>query len=148
MGCAEREETAFTVTPRCHLDANVVLRFLRNDDPRQSPASARLFGNAKAGKVQLLISAVTVAELFYVLARAYKHPRSEAAATLLPFLQSDIIEVENRKRVIDTLRRVIKANVDFGDAYLAATASEKGDQIVSFDDDLKSFNDVTTIVPQ
>ena len=135
------------MTSRYHLDANVVLRFLRNDDPKQSPAAAKLFGQAKYGKIQVLLSAVTVAEIFYVLARVYKHSRADAAAKLIPLIHSDTIEVENRKRVLDALKRVAQANVDFGDGYLAATAAEQGDRIASFDDDLQAFPDVATMTP-
>jgi predicted nucleic acid-binding protein len=132
---------------RCHLDANVVLRFLRNDDPRQSPAAARLFETAKAGRTHLLLSAVTVAETFYVLVKVYGLTRTEAAGKLLPFIQSDVIEVESSSRVADALQRVARANVDFGDGYLAATAAERGDKIVSFDKDMRAFADVTTEAP-
>lgn len=132
---------------RYHLDANVILRFLRNDDPKQSPASARLFASAKAGKTELVLSPVTVAEAFYVLVKVYKLSRSDAALKLLPLIQGDVIEVENRMRVADSLRRVAKANVDFGDGYLAATAAEHGDKVASFDDDLHAFHDVTAEAP-
>lgn len=135
------------MNPRYHLDANVVLRFLRDDDPKQSAAASRLFASAKAGKVRLAISAVTVAEAFYVLSRVYKHTRADAASRLLPLLQSDVLEVADRNCVLDGLNRVVKANVDFGDGYLAATASESGDAVASFDADLQLFPDVTTIVP-
>jgi predicted nucleic acid-binding protein len=132
---------------RCHLDANVVLRFLRNDDPKQSPAAARLFEKAKAGRVHLLLSAVTIAETFYVLVKVYGLTRTEAAGKLLPFIQSDVIAVESSSRVADALQRVARANVDFGDGYLAATAAERGDKIVSFDEDMRAFADVATEAP-
>jgi predicted nucleic acid-binding protein len=135
------------MTSRYHLDASMVLRFLRNDDPRQSPAAAKLFTDAKADKLQLFLSTVTVAEIFYVLVRVYKHTRADASAKLVPLIHSDAIEVENRHRILDALQRVAKADVDFGDAYLAATASEYGDKVASFDHDLQSFPDVTTMVP-
>jgi predicted nucleic acid-binding protein len=136
------------VTPCYHLDANVVLRFLRNDDPRQSPASARLFANAKTGNIRLSICAVIIAEIFYVLSRVYKFSRADAAGKLIAFVHSDAIEVENRKRVIDSLQRVVKYNVDFGDSYLASTAAEHGDKVSSFDEDFRAFGDVTTEAPQ
>lgn len=136
------------MSPRFHLDANVVLRFLRNDDPSQSPAAARLFANAKAKKVCLVISAVTVAETFYVLARVYGHTKPDAAAKLRPLIQSDAIDVDDRSRVLDALERVIRANVDFGDGYLAATAAADSGSIASFDEDLQRFKDVKTLVPE
>lgn len=132
---------------RYHLDANVLLRFMRDDDRVQSPASARLFASAKAGKVRLAVSAVTVAEVFYVLARGYRLPKTEAAAKLLAITQSDILEVENRDRIHDALQRVIAANVDFGDAYLAATAAASNEAAAAFDGDLDAFTDITTVVP-
>jgi predicted nucleic acid-binding protein len=135
------------VSPRHHLDADVVLRFLRNDDPKQSAAAARLFASAKAGRIELALSAVTVAEVFYVLARVYKHTKAGAATLLLPLVQTDIVRVGDRARVLDALRRVVEAKVDFGGAYLAATAAEAGDTVASFDEDLRSFADVTTVVP-
>lgn len=136
------------MNPRYHLDANVVLRFLRNDDPLQSQAAARLFEHAKAKKLRVAISAVTVAETFYVLARVYRHTKPDAAAKLRPLIQSDAIDVDDRSRVLDALERVIRANVDFGDGYLAATAAEDGGSIASFDEDLKRFKDVKTVVPE
>lgn len=125
-----------------------MLRFLRNDDPLQSPAAARLFENAKAKKLSLVISAVTVAETFYVLARVYKHTKPDAASKLRPLIQSDTIDIDDRPRVLDALERVIRANVDFGDGYLAATASEDGGNIASFDEDLQRFKDVKAVVPE
>jgi predicted nucleic acid-binding protein len=106
-----------------------------------------MFESAKAGKIRLTISAVSVAEAFYVLARVYKHTRPDAAGKLLPLIQSGALEVDDRDRVLDALRRVIRANVDFGDGYLAATAAERGESIASFDADLRFFTDVATIVP-
>jgi len=143
-----REERPAAVTPRYHLDANVVLRFLRNDDARQSPASARLFANAKSGSVRLSISAVTIAEIFYVLSRVYKSSRADAAGKLLPFIHSDVIDVESRRRVLDSLQRAAKTDLDFGDCYLASTAAEHGDRIASFDGDFKAFGDVTAEAPR
>ncbi len=132
---------------RYHLAANVVLRFLRNDDPKHSPAAARLFARAKAGEIQLVLSAVTIAEVFYVLARVYKHAKPEAASKLLPLVQSDLLAVTDRSTAVDALLRVSKANVDFGDAYLAATAARSGDTVASFDSDFTSFPDVRTLTP-
>ena len=132
---------------RYHLDANVVLRFLRNDDSKQSPASSRLFAEAKSGALHLELSAVTIAEIFYVLSRVYKQTKPETAANLLPLIQSEVLVVETRSRIVDSLQRVLTANVDFGDAYLAATAAEKGEAVASFDNDLQAFSDITTLIP-
>jgi predicted nucleic acid-binding protein len=39
-------------------------------------------------------------------------------------------------------------DVDFGDAYLAATAAEHSDKIATFDDDFGAFSDVVADHPR
>ena len=127
---------------RLHLDANVVLRFLRDDDPKQAPAARRLIGEANAGKVTLALSVVTLGEIFYALRASYKLPRPEIAGLLTNLLHSGVFEVEHELRLLDALARVQAANVDFGDAWLAATAAEAAEPVATFDDDFEAFADV------
>jgi len=132
---------------RYHLDANIVLRFLRNDDPRQSPAARSLVEAGKAGQVVLVLSAVTLAEVFYAFRASYKMARPDIAKMLGSLLRSSAFEVEHETRVLDAVDRVERLNVDFGDAYLAATAVETKDLVASFDADFKRFTDLNLHVP-
>jgi predicted nucleic acid-binding protein len=130
------------VSRRIHLDANVILRFLRNDDSKQSPAAARLFQKAAAGKAALLVSAVTINEVFFAFASFYRLSQSVTAQKLLPFVRTGIAEFEHETCLLDALQRVIAENVDFGDAFLAATAAVHKEPIASFDRDFRKFKDV------
>ena len=58
----------------------------------------------------------------------YRHSRPASASKLISFVHSDVIDVESRKRILDSLNRVAKFDVDFGDGYLAATAAESRQQ--------------------
>jgi predicted nucleic acid-binding protein len=127
---------------RIHLDANVILRFLRNDDPRHSPAAARLFQKAADGKAELFISAVTINEVFYAFTASYKLSHPDAAKKLLPFVRAGALEFEHEACLVDALQRVVSENVDFGDAYLAATAAHCKEPVASFDADLRTFKDI------
>mgnify|MGYP000024964724 CR=1 FL=1 len=127
---------------RLQLDANVMLRFLRDDDPKQSPAARRLISDASEGKVTLVLGAVTAAEIFYALRASYRMARPEIADVLVQLVRSGVLEIEHEARLLDTLARVRAANVDFGDAWLAATAVETGDAVASFDEDFGRFPDV------
>jgi predicted nucleic-acid-binding protein len=129
-------------SPRIHLDANVILRFLRNDDARQSPAAARLFQKAAGGTVALFISAVTINEVFFAFTSSYKLSHPDTAGKLLPFIRASVVEFEHEDCLVDALQRVISEKVDFGDAYLAARAAQAKDLVASFDQDLKSFKDI------
>jgi predicted nucleic acid-binding protein len=130
------------MSQRIRLDANVILRFLRNDDPNQSPAAARLFEKASAGTVNLFVTAVTINEVFFALASFYKLSHPDAAKKLLPFVRTGAIEFEEEACLLDALQRVISEDVDFGDAYLAASAVGANDLVASFDRDLMRFKDV------
>jgi predicted nucleic acid-binding protein len=126
---------------RVHLDANVILRFLRNDDPRQSPQAAELFRRAQTGRLELIVSAVTVMEVFYVLHRSYGLPRDETARILRALLTSDAVGCDDREVVLDALRRVTANKISFGDACVAAAAVRVGAEIATFDQGMASFQD-------
>ncbi|MDX6767450.1 MAG: PIN domain-containing protein [Candidatus Methylacidiphilales bacterium] len=127
---------------RLHLDANVILRFLRNDEPVQSAQARQLFTRAERRELDLAVSVLTLAEAFYALRASYKIPRPAAARLLANLLQTGIFLVEKEPLVLDALERVESKNVDFGDAMLAAEAFAEGVAIASFDLDFKRFKEV------
>jgi predicted nucleic acid-binding protein len=131
-----------SAAPIYQLDANVLLRFLRNDHKDHSPRAGRFIQSANSGKIILEVAAVTVAEIFYALKAAYKVDRRSAAKTLAAVLNTPAFHLPERRRVLDALVRVERANVDFGDAYLAAIAAETGNAVASFDRDLDRIADV------
>ena len=130
------------MTQRIRVDANVILRFLRNDNPKLTPLAANLFKKAGSGDVALFISAVTINEVFFVLTSFYKLSHQETSKILLPFVRAGVADFENLDCLIDALKRVIDENVDFGDAYLAAEAAQAGDLVASFDNDFLKFKDI------
>ena len=97
---------------------------------------------AESGKGRFLLSILTVAEVFYALRASYKLGRSETANALLGLVESGVLEVEREATIIKALGLVIAANVDLGDAMLAAEAAATGDEIATFDQDFARFDDV------
>lgn len=95
-----------------------------------------------------VLSVVTVAEIFYALRASYKLARPEVAVLLDDFVRSGAFEVEQEQRLLGALTRVRLANVDFGDAWLAATAVEAGEAVASFDEDFGKFTDLEWVRPK
>ena len=120
---------------------------LRNDHPQLSPRAAKLIEQANAGKAVLHISAVTVAEVFYALKTSYKVSRRQAAAALMNVLSTPAFRMSPPRTILDGLARVLAANVDFGDGYIAAAAVEAGIPVASFDRDLDKFDDLKRFEP-
>lgn len=131
-------------------DANVFLRFLRNDHPEHSPAARQVIEEAAAGAVILRVQEIVVADIFYTLtAPVMKIPRATAARQLSALLQQAGIEVENRSRVIDILALCETKNIDYGDAALivAAQSSTQELPILSYDQDFRKAAGITAFSP-
>src|ERR1022692_3031883 len=98
---------------RVHLDANIILRFLRNDDPQQSQTAAELFKRAQSKELRLIVSPVIVLEVFYVLVKAYVMPRPEAAKVLDALLTSGLVLCEDDGVTVDALQRITSNKISF-----------------------------------
>ena len=124
------------------LDANVLVRFLVQDDSRQSPAATALFEKAERREVLLHLDALVVAETVYVLIGRYRRSRIEVANVLLSLIQNTGLATNEMDIVADALQRFAAFNVDFSDAWLAARSARLRHPVASFDRDLDKFKDI------
>jgi predicted nucleic acid-binding protein len=129
------------------LDANVLLRFLVQDDPKQGAAADALMEKAERREIVLHLDGLAVAEVVYVLIGRYGRTRAEVANVLLAFIQNAGIETVESEVVIGALRRFAAINVDFADAWLAARAALLDCPVASFDRDFDKFKDIKRFEP-
>jgi predicted nucleic-acid-binding protein len=87
------------------LDTNVLVRFLVEDDPRQSKAATALIGRAIARNEPLFISDVVLCELVWVLAGSYDVRRERIVATLRDLLRARHL----RFATAEVLRRAVES---------------------------------------
>ncbi len=116
------------------LDTNVVVRFLAQDDQVQSPIATRLISRLTRERPGF-ISAVVLAEISWVLSRAYQAPREDIAKAVEGLLRSAELIVENAGAAYRALG-VYQASrsAEFADALIAQTAALAGaSETVSFD---------------
>jgi predicted nucleic acid-binding protein len=131
-------------------DANVFLRFLRNDHTEHSPAAKQVIEQAAAGEIILRVLDIVVADIFYTLtAPMMKIPRATAARQLSALLQQPGIDVENRSRVLDILAICETRIIDYGDAALIVVAQDATQQlpILSYDQDFGKEPSATAFSP-
>jgi predicted nucleic acid-binding protein len=129
------------------LDANVLVRLLVQDDPKQSAAATALFEKAERREVLLHLDALVVAEAVYVLIGRYGRSRTEVVNVLLAIIQNAGIETMEADVVTDALQRFAAFNVDFSDAWLASRATRLRRPVASFDRDLDKFKDIKRVEP-
>ena len=129
------------------LDANVLVRFLVQDDPKQSAAAMALFEKAERREVALHLDGLVVAETVYVLIGRYGRSRTEVVNVLLAIIQNAGIETMEEEVVTDALQRFAAFNVDFSDAWLASRGARLRFPVASFDRDLDKFKDIKRFEP-
>jgi predicted nucleic acid-binding protein len=130
------------------IDSNVVLRYLTKDPPRMAEAALRTLEDAQKGKILLILTPLTVAEIVWVLESFYDHSKAKIAETIGQFLFCDGLEVEDLDLLVEALSLYQGKNLDFADAFLAAVALRRGPQAVySFDQHFNRIPGVTRLEP-
>lgn len=116
------------------LDTNVIVRFLAQDDEVQSPLASRIFARLSREEPGF-VSLVVLAEVSWVLARAYKASRTDLADAIEGLMRSAEIRIENAEAAWRALG-VYQASksAEFADALIAEIAALQGaTRTVTFD---------------
>jgi predicted nucleic acid-binding protein len=132
------------------IDTDVIVRLLTGDDPEKQAASAALFEQVQAGTLQVAAPDTVIADAVYVLSspRLYNLPRSEVRELLTPLVRLKGFKVKNRRVVLKALDLYGSMNIDFGDAFIAASMEQAGSKIVySYDTDFDGIAGIERIEP-
>ena len=116
------------------LDTNVVIRYLTQDDARQSATATRLFEKTLSTENPGFVSAITLCEICWVLAECYGADRKRIAAVIEGLLGSKQVVVESSELAWKALRAWQGSAADFSDALIAEVAAAHGaDHVATFD---------------
>jgi predicted nucleic-acid-binding protein len=119
------------------LDTNVLVRYMAQDDPRQSAIATRLIEKELSPAEPGFISLVVLAELCWVLKRLYSASADELVAAVEDLLNTPQFYLERRDAVIGTVQHMegIKGSkAGFVDALIAQLATAQGcSRTVTFD---------------
>jgi predicted nucleic-acid-binding protein len=117
------------------LDTNVLVRYIAQDDPKQSPQATRLIESLTADTCGY-VSVVSVVELVWVLTDCYALPKGELCAVLETLLRTKEIVVEHADTVWQALRSFKSGKADFAACLIERSAKEAGcDYTATFDRD-------------
>ncbi len=133
------------MTKRYILDANIIVRILTNDPPKEAEAAKALLQRAIDGEIELELTELCCSEIVWVMQSFYKSPRNEIIKHLQALVSTPGIYFSHRKIFEDALGRFASHNIDIADAFHAALAFEKDLPVVSFDNDFDRFKDITRI---
>ena len=115
------------------IDTNVLVRYLAQDDAKQSAQASRFVGELSADAPGF-ISLVTLVELVWVMQGPYAASRKEIAAILGLLLRTEELVIENVEVVFAALRVFESSKAGFADCLIERSAARAGcTHTVSFD---------------
>jgi predicted nucleic-acid-binding protein len=108
------------------LDTNILVRYLTQDDPRQSPIANDIMERRLTPDQPGFVSVLVTAETAWVLQSHYKASRSEVAAAIEGLISQSRLVFEHVEQVVQAAEDVKQTNADFADAVIAALGVKAG----------------------
>ena len=99
-------------------DTNILVRYLVEDDPIQSPIARDLIERLSE-KEPGFVSVVAMAEAAWVLGSTYRFTDSQTAAALERILQTEVLVVERESEVYEATEIMREGRGSFADALIA-----------------------------
>jgi predicted nucleic-acid-binding protein len=115
------------------LDTNVLVRYIMQDDPKQSPKASALIESLNADNLGF-ITLVSIVELYWVLTTSYDLTGQQVKQALEVLLRTKQIIVDRADQVLRALRVFDDGKADFADCLIERTAVSAGcEQTMTFD---------------
>ena len=107
------------------LDTNVLVRYIMQDDARQSMLASRLIESLTVDEPGFF-PLVAVIELVWVLSSSFELARAQVVSALEVLLQTKEIQVERAEVVWRALRIYRDSSADFADCLVERSAAAAG----------------------
>lgn len=122
------------------IDTNVLLRYLRQDNPDLFIKAKAVFADTRKGNTQLYFDETMVAETIWVLLKVFNTPRNEIVATISDLLSQNWA-LNPRKNAILSALNLFKSHIELSyvDCWLAVLAKDSGYKLETFDKKLKKL---------
>jgi predicted nucleic-acid-binding protein len=108
------------------LDTNVLVRYLAQDDPVQSPQATELIERRLTEENPGFVSVVAMVETAWVLDRAYGLTDNEISAAIERTLQADVLVLESEQEVFTAMIALREGYGSFADALIGELGARAG----------------------
>ncbi len=107
------------------LDTNVLVRYIMQDDIKQSPLATRIVESLTSASPGF-VSLVAIVELAWVLSSSYELSRSQIIEAFEALLRTKELVIEHCETVWKGLRLLQRSGGDFSDCLIACSAEAAG----------------------
>ena len=115
------------------LDTNVLVRYLAQDDAKQSAAATRFIEQRLSPAERGFVSVVALLETVWVMQRRYAADAALVADILSDLLDTSVLELQDAAAVRAALPRYRSGGVDLHDCLIVSLAEIRGARVVTFD---------------
>jgi predicted nucleic-acid-binding protein len=102
------------------LETNIILRYLLQDDPKQTRQANQIIDRQLSGQNPGFISLVTVLEIVWVLRSLLRRDAFQIASDIERLLAADTFEVQNEHQVFEAAFALKRGTGEFEDALIGA----------------------------
>lgn len=128
------------------LDANIIIRYLVEDEDDKQKASA--IESLLQSDETLILTDVTISEIIWVLSSYYQEKKEKIIKKIIVLVHLPSIKT-SKSLILRALDIFQKNNIDWIDAYLGAFAIEnKIETIYSYDHDLDKVKKIKRVEPK
>ena len=108
------------------LDTNILIRYLTQDDPIQSPKATEIIERQLTKAKPGFVTVVAMVEIAWVLDRAYGFSAQDMAAAIELMLQVEVLVVEKEQEVFAATVALKQGHGSFADALIAELGASAG----------------------
>ena len=130
------------------IDANIILRFLTNDIPKQADHCTKLLKCIESGSEEVWLPDLVLAGIVWTLEKFYKQPKQRIQELLIPILELKGLRHNNKKISKLAFQLYVEKNIDWTDAFVAAQMiTQKKCEIYSYDSDFDKVAGINRLEP-
>lgn len=115
------------------LDTNVLVRYLAQDDAKQSAAATRLIEQQLGATERAFVSLVVLLETVWVMESRYGADAALVTSILSDLLETAALEVQDAGAVRSALQRFRAGGVDLHDCLIVSLAEQRKARVLTFD---------------
>jgi predicted nucleic-acid-binding protein len=115
------------------LDTNVLVRYIMQDDPNQSPKAITIVESLD-GEGMGYVTLVSIVELVWVLGACFELTRTQLSEAVDGIIRTKQFKIESADQVIRALRVFKGGKSDFADCLIERSADSAGcEKTITFD---------------
>jgi len=130
------------------IDANIILRFLTNDDPDKARACAGLLARVERNEEQIWLPDLVLADVVWTLEKFYRQSKETIADLLVRLISLRGMRCSSKDNALLALSLYVRHNIDWTDAFVAAQLlAQRSPILYSYDRDFDRVSGLRRIEP-